>query len=169
MRPRSWRAPSAGCGPLRAVSWAQTALAAPVGALNRGSEKPLRRRSHPCQLRRRGPVRLRLTSAPCGHGLFSSRSSFALPSSIRASEEPFGRPGQRMKGFMRTWRGLAGKSATDTYVSSAESARAGNPKTGWVLSEAAERPRARLKCSGRFSALRLQFGGPLSSQEPTRF
>jgi hypothetical protein len=66
-----------------------------------------------------------------------------------------------MKGFMRTWRGLAGKSATEMLVSSEESARAVNAETGWVLSEAAERPRTRLKCSGRFSALRLQFGGPV--------
>ena len=64
---------------------------------------------------------------------------------------------------------IAGKSATKAYVSSAESARAGNPESGMVFGEASERPRARLKGSGRFSALRHRFGGPLSSQKPFWF
>ena len=55
-RLRSWRAPSAGCMPLRAVSWARAAPTAEASALDRCLKSGVPRRSHPCHMRRIGPV-----------------------------------------------------------------------------------------------------------------
>ena len=122
-QPRSRRAPRAGCRPLRAVPWAQTAPTAQASALDRGLKSPVPRRTHPCHLRPQ-----RASTAPQRAREIIATRSAQLGSSVWAL---------RMSRFIRGVQvdlvnrpSIGCRKAADLYVSSAKSARARNSKNG---------------------------------------